>query len=184
MKTGLRTSTHTEVVEDNGGELAQRVETRCEQLNGLLQERGEGVFPLEVVYDQVGPVELRGVEGASVVDGRTESLGGMEAPEPIEVARIPSVVTSVAPVCVVSRCVYTSVTKCVLQRTHSVGARACVTETPCVEATPCVSGVVASVPGCVLPSTPCVSEAPCVDEAPCMEETPKSKTKNSLLRFG
>ena len=91
----------------------------------------------------------------------------MEAPEPIEVARFPSVV---GPVCVVSRCVFTSVAKCVLQRTHSVGARVCtketacvdealrVPETPCVEATPCVSGVVASVPGCVLPSTPCVSE--------------------------
>jgi len=105
-------------------------------------------------------------------------LGGIETPETLGVARIPSVVTSVAPVCVVSRSVYTSVTKCVLQRAHSVGARACVkatarvTETPCVEATPCVSGVVASVPGCVLPKTPCVSEAPCVDEAPCMEETP------------
>ena len=29
-----------------------------------------------------------------------------------------------------------------------------------------MSGVVASVPGCVLPSTPCVNEAPCVSETP------------------
>ena len=63
-------------------------------------------------------------------------------------------------------CVFTSVFKCVLQRAHSVGARACeratpcaketpcmdeaprVPETPCVEATMCVSGVVTSVPEC------------------------------------
>ena len=32
--------THTEVVEDNGGELAERVGTRCRQLVGLLRERG------------------------------------------------------------------------------------------------------------------------------------------------
>ena len=31
--------THTEVVEDNGGELAERVETRCGQLGGFLRER-------------------------------------------------------------------------------------------------------------------------------------------------
>ena len=89
--------------------MAERVVTRCEQLDGLLQERGEGVCPLEAVYDQVGPVVLRGVEGASAVDGCTPSLGGMEAPEPIEVARIPGVDVPV--------CVYTSVVKCVLQRT-------------------------------------------------------------------
>jgi len=84
------------------------------------------------------------------------------------VTRIPSVVV---PVCVVSRCVYTSVAKCVLQRAHSMGARACVratacvTETPCVDETPCV-------PKCVLPSTPYVSEGVCVTEAPCMSEAP------------
>ena len=169
-------------MEDNGGELAECLVTRCEQLDSLLQERGEGICPLEAVHDQVGPVELHGVEGASAVDGCTESLGGMEAPGALEVARFP--ITSVVPVCVVSKCVYTSVVKCVLQRAHSVGARACVRatacvtetpcvdETPCVEKAPCVSGVVASMPGCVLPSTLCVTEAPCVDEAPCMEETP------------
>ena len=126
-----------------------------------------------MVYDQVGPVELRGFEGMSAVDECTESLGGMETPEPLVVTQIPSVVTSV-----VSRCVHTSVVKCVLQRAHSVGARACVratacvTETPCVEETPCVSGVVAGVPKCVLPSTPCAKETPCVkEETPCVRET-------------
>ena len=117
----------------------------------------------------MGSVELRGVEGMSAVDECTESLGGMEAPGPLVVTRIPSVVV---PVCVVSRCVYTSVVKCVLQRAHSVGARACVRATTCVDETPsmketpCVSGVVSSVPKCVLPSTPCVDEAPCVSETP------------------
>ena len=60
-----------------------------------------------------------------------------------------------------------------------------VSERPCVTETACVSGVVTSVPGCVLPSTPCVNEAQCVreavcvsetvcvDEAPCVSETPR-----------
>ena len=69
----------------------------CEQLDGLLQERGEGVFPLEVVYDQVGPVEPCEVEGMSEANGCTESLGGMEAPGTLVVIRFPSVVV---PVCV------------------------------------------------------------------------------------
>ena len=33
--------THTEVVEDNGGELAERVGTRCGQRDSLLRERRE-----------------------------------------------------------------------------------------------------------------------------------------------
>ena len=37
--------THRQVVRDNGGELAERVETRCEQLGVLPRERGEGVCP-------------------------------------------------------------------------------------------------------------------------------------------
>ena len=40
--------------------------------------------------------------------------------------------------------------------------------TPCVEATPCVSGVVASVPGCLLPSTPCESEPTRVSVTACV----------------
>ena len=48
-------------------------------------------------------LELRGRS-----NGCTESLGGMEAPGALEVMRIPSVVV---PVCVVLRCVFTSVAK-------------------------------------------------------------------------
>jgi len=40
-----------------------------------------------------------------------------------------------------------------------------------VDETPCVSGVFASVPECVLPSTPCVKGAPQVEEAACAPET-------------
>ena len=55
----------------------------------------------------------------------------MEALGALEVARIPSVVTSViVPVCVVKGVSETPVCK----------------RNPCVEATPCVSGVVTSVP--------------------------------------
>ena len=57
------THTHTEVVRDNGGELAERVETRCEQLGGLPREQGEGVCPLEAGHDQVSSVVPREVEG-------------------------------------------------------------------------------------------------------------------------
>ena len=90
--------THTEVVEDGGGELAGCLETRCRQLGSLLQERGEGVCPLEVNRDQVGSVVSSEFEGASAVDGCTRSLGGMETPGALEIARIPSVIV---PVCVV-----------------------------------------------------------------------------------
>ena len=57
--------------------------------------------------------------------------------------------------------------------------------TPSVSEPPCVSSVVASVPACVLPGTPCVKGAPqgeettCVREAarvcepPCVDETPR-----------
>ena len=48
-------------------------------------------------------------------------------------------------------------------------------ETPCVEAPPCASGVVTSVPGCVLPSTPCVEETPCMEERTCVSEAPRVK---------
>ena len=98
--------THTEVVEDNGGELAERVGTRCRPLGSLLQERGEGVCPLEADRDQVGSVVSSKFAGASAVDGCTESLGGMEAPGALEVTRVPMVN--------VPMCVFTSVLKCVL----------------------------------------------------------------------
>ena len=109
---------------DNEGELGECLVARCKQQDSLLQERGEGICPLEADRDQVGPVELCEVEWASAVDGYTRSLGGMEAPGPLVVARIPSVV--------VSKCVFTSVAKCVLKHAHSVGERRCVKETACV----------------------------------------------------
>ena len=40
-----------------------------------------------------------------------------------------------------------------------------------MEATPCASGVVTSVPECVLPSTPCVEGASQAEEAACAPET-------------
>ena len=64
----------------------------------------------------------------------------MEAPGALEVTRVPSVIVPV-----------------------------CVDETPCVSATPCVSGVVTSVPECVLPSTPCVKGAPQAEETTCAQ---------------
>ena len=103
-------------------------------------------------------------------------------------------VTSVVPVCVVSRCAYTSVFKCVLRRTHTGSVRVCakapscgsaptsVPEPPCVSETPseseppctneppCASGVVASVPACVFPGTPCVKGAPQREETTCARE--------------
>ena len=123
-------------------------------------------------------------------------MGGVKTPGALEVARIPSasvvpvcVVKSVVPVCVVSRCVYTSVSKCVLRRTHTGSVRVCakappcVSETLCMSAAPCaretpstnepacVSGVVTSVPECVLPGTPCVQGAPQGEETACAQET-------------
>ena len=119
------THTRKQVVRDNGGELAERVGTRCEQLGVLPREQGEGVCPLEAGHGQVDSVVPREVEGVSAADGCTRSLGGMKAPGALVEARIPGVsvqvcvvksvvprvsvpvcvVKSVVPVCVVSRCV-------------------------------------------------------------------------------
>ena len=156
--TGLKTNTHTEEVEDNGGELAERVGTRCGQRGSLLQERGEGVCPLEADRDQVGSVVPSGVEGASAANGCTPSLGGMEAPVALVVARVPSVNV---PVCAVKG---VSATPC-------VDETPCANETACMEAIPCVSGVVASGPESMLPSTPCVKGTPQVEETTCAPET-------------
>ena len=115
MERKLVTHTHTEVVEDNGGGLAEHVETRCGQRDSLPRERRETLCPLEADHDQVSPVELCEVEGTSAVDVCTRSLGGLETPGALEVVRIPGVsvpvcvVTSAVPVCVVSTCVYTRV---------------------------------------------------------------------------
>ena len=57
--------THKEVVEDNGGELAERVETRCGQRDSLLRERRETLCPLEATHDQVGSVVPDEFEGTS-----------------------------------------------------------------------------------------------------------------------
>ena len=105
--------THIEVVEDNGGELAERVGTRCGQLGVLPREQRWTLFPLEAGRGQVDSVVPREVEGMSAADGCTKSLGGMKTPGALVEARIPSVVTgvsvpvcvvaSVGPVCVVSR---------------------------------------------------------------------------------
>ena len=46
----------------------------------------------------------------------------------------------------------------------------CMKETPSENETPCASGVVASVPACVLPGTPCVKEAPQGEETTCAQE--------------
>ena len=151
--------THTEVVEDNGGELAECLVTRCKQLDSLLQERRETLCSLEANHDQVSSVVSSELEGASAVDECTPSLGVMKAPEPLVVTRFPIVNVPV--------CVFTSVAKCVLKSTHSVGERLCVRKTACVSNMVCV---VASVPKCVLPSTTCVDEAPCVSGTTCARE--------------
>ena len=153
--------THIELARLNGGELAECLVTRCKQLDGLLQERGEGICPLEAIHDQVGPVEPCEVEEMSATNGYTRSLGGMEAPEPLVVARIPSVN---GPVCVVSKCVYTSVTKCVLKSTHSGGERLCVRRTACVSEKASVREKVC------MEETPVMGEARCVKEPACVGE--------------
>ena len=87
----------------------------------------------------------------------------MEAPGALVVTRFPS---AIVPVCVV-KCVSAAG---VLKLAPCVTETPCVEETPSMKETPFVSGVVASVPRCVLPSTPCMSEQPGVNEAPCVRE--------------
>ena len=79
-KEDAHTHTHTQVVRDNGGELAERVGTWCEQLGSLPREQGEGVCPFEAGHDQGDSVVPREVEGVSAADGCTRSLGGYEGP--------------------------------------------------------------------------------------------------------
>ena len=99
------THTHThEVVEDNGGGLTERVETRCGQRDSLLRDRRETLCPLEADHDQVGSVVPCEVEGTSAANGCARSLGGMETPEALEVVRIPGV--NVPRVCGVDVCVH------------------------------------------------------------------------------
>ena len=108
---------------------------RYKQQDSLLQEWRETLCSLEADHDQVGPVELCEVEWASAVNGYTRSLGGMEAPGALVVARIPSVIV---PVCVVKGVSAASV----LKRAHSVGEMVCVGKKPCMEEAPCVRGTV------------------------------------------
>jgi len=150
VEEDAHTRTQLEVARLNGGGLAERVETRCGQLGSLPREQRETLCSLEAGLDQVGSVVPGEVEGKSAADGCARSLGGIEAPGALVEARVPSVSV---PVCVV------------------MSATPGVSETPCVEATPCVSGVLASVPECVLPSTPCVKGAPQVEETTCAPET-------------
>ena len=147
--------------------------TRCKQLDSLLQERGEEICPLEADHDQVGLVGLCEVERVSAVDGCTRSLGGMEAPEPLVAVQIPS---ANVPVCVVtgvvSKCVFNSVAKCVLQCANSVGERLCVKETARVKETPSVSNMVCVGEKECLSERPCVRKTACVREKVCVDETP------------
>ena len=69
-------------MEDNGGELAERVGTRCGQRDSLLRERRETLCSLEADLDQVSSVVPSGVEGASAANGCTESLGVWRPREP------------------------------------------------------------------------------------------------------
>ena len=68
---------------------------------------GDAVLcPLEADHDQVGSVVPREFEGTSAADGCTRSLGGIETPGALVMARIPS---ASVPVCVLrvwSRCVW------------------------------------------------------------------------------
>ena len=75
MGTGLEQHTHTQVARDNGGELAERVETRCEQLGVLPRDRGEGVCPLEAGHGQVNSVLPREVEGGVLRTGARGAWG-------------------------------------------------------------------------------------------------------------
>ena len=75
METHTHTHTHIAVVRDNGGELAERVGTRGEQLGVLPREQGEGVCPLEAGHDQGNSVVPREVEGRSAADGARRAWG-------------------------------------------------------------------------------------------------------------
>ena len=110
--------THIELSRDDEGE-RERVETRCGQRDSLLREQRETLCPLEADHDQVGSVVPSEVEGKSAANGCTRSLGGIETPGALEVARVPGVIVPsvIVPVCVVK----------------GVSATPCVSETPCME---------------------------------------------------
>ena len=74
--------THTEVVEDNGEELTERVGTRCGQRGSLLRERRETLCPLEADHDQVGSVVPCEVEGRVLRKGARGAWGVWRPREP------------------------------------------------------------------------------------------------------
>ena len=82
--------THTELARDHEGELAECLVTRYKQQDGPLQERGEGMCPLEADHDQVSPVVPSELGGVSATNGYTRSLGVMKTPGALVVAQIPS----------------------------------------------------------------------------------------------
>ena len=67
--------THMEFARDNEGELGECLVARCKQQDSLLQERGEGICPLEADHDEVSSVAPCEVWGASAVNGCMRSLG-------------------------------------------------------------------------------------------------------------
>ena len=69
--------TQVEIGKDNGVELEERIGTRCEHQDSLLQEQREMVGSLEVDCDQVGPVGPNEVERDA--NGSMQSLWGVEA---------------------------------------------------------------------------------------------------------
>ena len=109
-------------MEDNGGELAERVETRCGQRDSLLRERRETLCSLEADHDQVSSVVPCEVEGTSEANGCTRSLGGIETPEPLVETRIPGVIV---PSVIVLVCAV-----------KGVGAPRCMDETPVCKRNP------------------------------------------------
>ena len=86
-------------------------------------------------------------------------LGGYGDPEPLVVARVPSVNV---PGCVVKG---VRATPC-MDETPSMKETPCVHETACVDEAPRVPETL-----CVR-ATPCMDETPSVNETQCMEETP------------
>ena len=115
------------------------------------RNKGREYAPLKRITTRWVRSSFASYGGASAANGYTPSLGGMETPGALVVARIPSANVPV--------CVLTSVAKCVLKRAHSVGEMACVSERLCMEETPCAR------------ETACVSERLCVRETTCVRET-------------
>ena len=95
----------------------------CKQSLGGVKTPGALVEASESVVPRVS-VPVCAVNGVSAVPGVSVPVCVVES------VSVPvCAVTSGVPVCVVSRCVFTSVLKCVLRRTHTGSKRRCVRET-------------------------------------------------------